>query len=243
MSSRETSRTAFRKRVWSAAIGTMRPLSSGSSASSRRRLSASICRSMSGEQLSSSAFGRHCRIFPWERPRPTQTLPSKSAYLKRYGQSLALVRPTTSPWRFPVIGWCAATVHFRAMPGVSSAIEGCSKRRLPHDRRDSDEADWRSRLGGDRGRPQRRAERGSERSQCRDDRTDHAPPPWTDMRHPFRSGRYSDDHAWDEGLRTGLCLSLFCELIGGPAWHPVQTGPLVLHRRTPCRQVRTQARP
>jgi AraC family transcriptional regulator of adaptative response/methylated-DNA-[protein]-cysteine methyltransferase len=67
------------------------------SALSRRRASASICRSISGEPRFNSASGRRCGASPLERLRPTAKLPLGSVRPRRCERWQQPARPTRSP--------------------------------------------------------------------------------------------------------------------------------------------------
>ena len=90
-------------------------------ASSRRRGLASIFRSTFAARPSSDACGRRSRKFPSANRCPMPRSSVASAHRRLGARSLARVRQTMWPSRFPAIAWCATTGQSRDTPGALSA--------------------------------------------------------------------------------------------------------------------------
>jgi len=110
-------RTASRRRTWPGESRSSSRWWRGSSAWSKRRPSATTCRSTSVGRRSSSGSGRRSGSFRRARPPATAGSPPRSDRQRLPGQSRAHAPPTRSPWRFPVTGWFAATARAAATAG------------------------------------------------------------------------------------------------------------------------------
>src|SRR5690606_23568535 len=118
-------RTASPRPNWWAATRTTSAWSPPTSASSKRRASASTCRSTCAAPRSRNACGAHCaRSRPAAR-RPTRRSRGASASRARYARSPAPAPPTNSPSPSPATAWCAATAASPATAGAWSASAGC----------------------------------------------------------------------------------------------------------------------
>ena len=92
-----------------------------SSASSRRLVSASICRSTSAAPRSSSGCGRRSAPSLPARRRLTRRSPERSASRKRCAPSPRPAAPIRLRSPFPAIGWCGRMAISPAIAGASSA--------------------------------------------------------------------------------------------------------------------------
>jgi methylphosphotriester-DNA--protein-cysteine methyltransferase len=123
----ETSKIAFRRLTSSAPTATSKDWLPKSSASSRRRKLAWICRSICEARFSNEESGKPFAKSRSARRRAIRKSPTASARQERFEPSRKRVPQMLSQLRFPATGSCAAMAVFPATAGASNENEHCSR--------------------------------------------------------------------------------------------------------------------